>query len=108
MAQLTTGNGLPNVVVTGVAMTTALATDAENTWKKLLDGQSGIRTLEDPFIEEYGLPVRIGGHLLEDFEGELNKVENRISLSGHTDAQPFAGGDRGFRVQWKTPHIGHE
>jgi beta-ketoacyl ACP synthase len=58
-------------------MTTALATDAENTWKKLLDGQSGIRTLEDPFIEEYDLPVRIGGHLLEDFESELNKVELR-------------------------------
>jgi beta-ketoacyl ACP synthase len=77
MAQLTTGNGLPSVVVTGMAMTTALATDAENTWKKLLDGQSGIRTLEDPFIEEYDLPVRIGGHLLEDFESELNKVELR-------------------------------
>ena len=60
-----------------MAMTTALATDAENTWKKLLDGQSGIRTLEDPFIEEYDLPVRIGGHLLEDFESELNKVELR-------------------------------
>lgn len=77
MAQLTTGNGLPSVVVTGMAMTTALATDAENTWKKLLDGQSGIRRLEDPFIEEYDLPVRIGGHLLEDFESELNKVELR-------------------------------
>ena len=77
MAQLTTGNGLPSVVVTGMAMTTALATDAENTWKKLLDGQSGIRKLEDPFIEEYDLPVRIGGHLLEDFESELNKVELR-------------------------------
>lgn len=77
MAQLTTGNGLPSVVVTGMAMTTALATDAENTWKKLLDGQSGIRTLEDPFIEEYDLPVRIGGHLLEDFESELDKVELR-------------------------------
>jgi beta-ketoacyl ACP synthase len=77
MAQLTTGNGLPSVVVTGMSMTTALATDAENTWKKLLDGQSGIRTLEDPFIEEYDLPVRIGGHLLEDFESELNKVELR-------------------------------
>jgi len=77
MAQLTTGNGLPSVVVTGMAMTTALATDAENTWKMLLDGQSGIRTLEDPFIEEYDLPVRIGGHLLEDFESELNKVELR-------------------------------
>ena len=58
-------------------MTTALATDAEGTWKKLLDGQSGIRTLEDPFVEEYDLPVRIGGHLLEDFESELNKVERR-------------------------------
>jgi beta-ketoacyl ACP synthase len=77
MAQLTTGNGLPSVVVTGIAMTTALATDAENTWKKLLDGQSGIRKLEDPFVEEYELPVRIGGHLLEDFEGELTKVELR-------------------------------
>jgi beta-ketoacyl ACP synthase len=77
MAALTTGSGLPNVVVTGLAMTTALATDAESTWKKLLDGQSGIRTLEDPFIEEYDLPVRIGGHLLEDFESELNKVERR-------------------------------
>lgn len=77
MAPLTTGNGLPNVVVTGIAMTTALATDAENTWKNLLDGQSGIRTLDDPFIEEYDLPVRIGGHLLEDFDGELTRVELR-------------------------------
>jgi beta-ketoacyl ACP synthase len=77
MAQLTTGHGLPSVVVTGIAMTTSLATDAENTWKKLLDGQSGIRRLEDPFVEEYDLPVRIGGHLLEDFESELDKVELR-------------------------------
>lgn len=74
---VTTGNGLPNVVVTGVAMTTAVATDAESTWKALLDGQSGIRKLEDPFVEEYDLPVRIGGHLLEDFDGELSKVELR-------------------------------
>ena len=74
---MTTGNGLPNVVVTGVAMSTALATDAENTWKKLLDGQSGIRLLDDPFVKEYDLPVRIGGHLLEDFESDLDRVEKR-------------------------------
>lgn len=74
---LCTGSGFPNVVVTGYSATTALATDAEGTFKKLLDGQSGIRTLTDPFIEEYDLPVRIGGHLLEDFDGELNKVELR-------------------------------
>jgi beta-ketoacyl ACP synthase len=77
MAGLATGNGFPNVVVTGVAMTTALATDAETTWKRLLDGQSGIRKLEDPFIEQYDLPVRIGGHLLEDFDSELTRVELR-------------------------------
>jgi beta-ketoacyl ACP synthase len=58
-------------------MTTALATDADTTWKKLLAGESGIRTLEDDFIEMYDLPVRIGGHLLEDFDGELNRVELR-------------------------------
>jgi beta-ketoacyl ACP synthase len=77
MAPLSTGNGFPDVVVTGVAMTTALATDAEATWKGLLDGQSGIRKLNDAFVEEFDLPVRIGGHLLEDFDGELTRVELR-------------------------------
>jgi beta-ketoacyl ACP synthase len=76
-SKLATGNGFPDIVVTGVAMTTALATDAETTWKMLLDGQSGIRTLDDPFVEEYDLPVRIGGHLLEDFDSQLTRVEGR-------------------------------
>ena len=58
-------------------MSTALATDAEGTWKKLLDGQSGIHTLTDSFVEEYDLPVRIGGHLLEEFDSELTRVELR-------------------------------
>jgi beta-ketoacyl ACP synthase len=77
MTRLSTGNGFPNVVVSAVAMTTALATDAESTWQKLLEGRSGIRKLEDPFVEEYDLPVRIGGHILEDFDHELTRVELR-------------------------------
>jgi beta-ketoacyl ACP synthase len=76
-SRLATGNGFPNIVVTGIAMTTALASDAETTWKLLLDGQSGIRKLEDPFVEEYDLPVRIGGHLLEEFDSQLDRVEMR-------------------------------
>ena len=80
MAQPATGNGLPDVVVTGIAMTTALATDADSTWKKLLDKQSGIRKLDDPFVEKFDLPVRIGGHLLEDFDPELTRVELRRFL----------------------------
>ncbi|MGO9549000.1 3-oxoacyl-ACP synthase KasB [Mycobacterium sp.] len=74
---LATGKGFPNVVVTGIAMTTALAPDVENTWKLLLEGQSGIRTLDDPFVEEFGLPIRIGGHLVEEFDSQLTRIENR-------------------------------
>src|SRR6476659_73044 len=77
LTRLSTGNGFPNVVVTGFAMTTALATDADTTWQRLLAGQSGIRLLDDRFVEQYDLPVRIGGHLLENFDGELTRVELR-------------------------------
>jgi beta-ketoacyl ACP synthase len=67
----------PDVVVTGVAMSTPLATDAEGTWQALLNGRSGIRALDDPFVEKYDLPVRIGGHLLEDFDDQLTPEEAR-------------------------------
>ncbi|MDT7740798.1 MAG: beta-ketoacyl synthase, partial [Mycobacterium sp.] len=77
LSSLATGNGFPNVVVTGIALTTALASDAETTWKLLLDGQSGIRALDDPFVEEFDLAVRIGGHLVEEFDSQLTRIENR-------------------------------
>jgi beta-ketoacyl ACP synthase len=80
MTRLSTGNGLPDVVVTAVEMTTALAADADQTWKGLLAGQSGIRLLEDPFVDEFSLPVRIGGHLVEDFDELLTRVELRRFL----------------------------
>ncbi len=34
--------------------------------------------------------------ILRELGTLLNKVDNRITLSGHTDATPYAGGDRGF------------
>jgi chemotaxis protein MotB len=34
--------------------------------------------------------------ILREIGKMLNKVENHVSLSGHTDAQPFAGGARDF------------
>ena len=72
----TTNRKFPDIVVTGMAMTTALATDAEGTWQALLDGRSGIRTLEDSFVEQFDLPIRIGGHLLETFDDELTPEEH--------------------------------
>ncbi|WP_102144602.1 KasA/KasB family beta-ketoacyl-ACP synthase [Mycobacterium hubeiense] len=77
MAGLATGNGLPDVVVTAVAATTSLASDAEDTWKYLLDGRSGIRELDSPFVEEFDLPVRIGGQLREDLSETLSRIEQR-------------------------------
>jgi beta-ketoacyl ACP synthase len=80
MAELSTGNGLSDVVVTAVEMTTALATDVDQTWKGLLAEQSGIRLLRDDFIDEFASPVRIGGHLLEDFDPYLTRIELRRFL----------------------------
>ena len=77
MAVLKTGDGFPNVVVTAIASTNAVATDAEDTWRLLLDGKSGIRLLDKPFVSEFDLPVHIGGPLLEDFDHHLNRVELR-------------------------------
>jgi beta-ketoacyl ACP synthase len=68
---------LPDVVITGIALTSALSTDAEETWTGLVDGRSGIRKLSDPFVEELDLPVRIGGQIHEDFDSELSRVELR-------------------------------
>ncbi|HZQ31389.1 MAG TPA: KasA/KasB family beta-ketoacyl-ACP synthase [Mycobacterium sp.] len=77
MARLVTGDGFADVVVTGVASTTALAADAEETWQGLLEGRSGIRALDDPFIDEFDAPVRIGGRLRESFDEHLTRVELR-------------------------------
>ncbi len=77
MTAMRTGDGLPDVVVTAVASTTALAPNAEDTWQQLLEGQSGIRRLDKAFVEEYEPSVRIGGELREEFDPLLNRVELR-------------------------------
>ncbi|MBU8832911.1 KasA/KasB family beta-ketoacyl-ACP synthase [Mycolicibacterium goodii] len=83
MVAKTTGNGLPDVVVTAVASTTPLAPHAEDTWQLLLDGRSGIRALDKSFVEEFDSPVRIGGQLTETFADKLGRVEqHRLSYMG--------------------------
>jgi beta-ketoacyl ACP synthase len=77
MAVLTTGDGFHDVVVTAVASTTSLGPDPEDTWQQLLEGQSGIRLLDRPFIVDFDSPVNIGGQLRETFEDQLNRVEKR-------------------------------
>jgi 3-oxoacyl-[acyl-carrier-protein] synthase II/beta-ketoacyl ACP synthase len=77
MAPFRTGGDFPNVVVTAVAATTSLAPDAEQTWQLLLDGRSGIRELEYPFLAEFESPVHIGGALQENLDEHLTRIELR-------------------------------
>ncbi|MTL16055.1 beta-ketoacyl-ACP synthase, partial [Nocardia seriolae] len=67
----------PDVVVTALAATTSIAGDVDSTWKGLLNGESGIDVLEDSFLDDFGLPVRIGGHLKVSPTGQLTKAEGR-------------------------------
>ncbi len=65
------------MVVTGYAATTALADDAEATWAGLLAGRSGIGPLQGDFVDEYDLPVRIGGTLTAHPGAQLTRIEQR-------------------------------
>ncbi|WP_328809587.1 KasA/KasB family beta-ketoacyl-ACP synthase [Rhodococcus sp. NBC_00294] len=73
----TANGGFRNVVVTSLAVTTSIAGDVDATWKGLLNGESGIDVLEDNFVTEFDLPVRIGGHLAVNPSTLLSRVEQR-------------------------------
>lgn len=49
------------VVVTGIGATTPLGGDATTSWNALLEGQSGISTIEAEWVEKYELPVTFAG-----------------------------------------------
>ncbi|WP_459548308.1 KasA/KasB family beta-ketoacyl-ACP synthase [Nocardia sp. X0981] len=65
------------VVLTAYAAATALADDMDETWSRLLRGDSGIAALDDEFVTEYDLPVRIGGKLKSHPGAHLTRVEQR-------------------------------
>ncbi|MFF0531138.1 KasA/KasB family beta-ketoacyl-ACP synthase [Nocardia amikacinitolerans] len=67
----------PDVVVTAVAASTSIAGDIDSTWKGLLAGESGIAQLDEPWVQEHELPVRIGGPLKVKPETSLTRVELR-------------------------------
>lgn len=49
------------IVVTGLGATTPLGGDVRSTWEALLAGKSGISRLEQPWVEQYQLPVTFAG-----------------------------------------------
>ncbi|MCP2177067.1 KasA/KasB family beta-ketoacyl-ACP synthase [Williamsia maris] len=73
----TAAGNFPSVVVTSMVATTSVGEDLDSTWKGLLAGESGIRTLTDDFVTEYNLPVTFGGKLVKDPTEEVSRVEAR-------------------------------
>ncbi|WP_328389010.1 KasA/KasB family beta-ketoacyl-ACP synthase [Nocardia sp. NBC_00416] len=65
------------VVVTAYAGATSIADDMDETWSGLLRGDTGITTLDDDFVAEYDLPVRIGGKLKSHPGAGLTRIEQR-------------------------------
>lgn len=49
------------IVVTGLGATTPLGGDVKSTWDALLAGKSGISTLQQPWVEQYEIPVTFAG-----------------------------------------------
>ncbi len=73
------------VVVTGLGAFTPLGKDVPTTWQNALDGVSGVKTIDEPWVEEYGIPVSFAAQVaIDPTESErLSKVEaKRLDPSG--------------------------
>ena len=65
----------PEVVVTGMGMTTPLGGDVASTWQAALAGQSGVRTLDNDWAQTYDLPVSFAARVKVDPAQVLTRPE---------------------------------
>jgi 3-oxoacyl-[acyl-carrier-protein] synthase II len=63
------------VVVTGLGTTSPVGGDAPSTWAALLEGRSGVRTIDEPWVED--LPVKIAGRAAVEPTEVLERVKAR-------------------------------
>jgi len=63
------------IVVTGIGATSPLGGTAQDSWKALLAGESGIRPIEADWVEKYDLPVTFAGQAKVRAEEVLERVE---------------------------------
>lgn len=65
------------VVVTGIGATSPLGGTADDSWQALLRGESGARTIEEPWVAQYGLPVDFAARLRVPTAEVLTRIEIR-------------------------------
>jgi 3-oxoacyl-[acyl-carrier-protein] synthase II len=63
------------VVVTGLGTTSPVGGDVSSTWDALIKGQSGVRHLDDAWVE--GMPVKIAGRIAVEPADVLERVKAR-------------------------------
>jgi 3-oxoacyl-[acyl-carrier-protein] synthase II len=66
-----------DVVITGLGAFSPLGPDVPSTWAAMLAGQSGVRALTEPWVEQYDLPVRIAAKTAVDPLEVIDRVEAR-------------------------------
>jgi 3-oxoacyl-[acyl-carrier-protein] synthase II len=72
---MSTPNLRKRVVVTGLGTTNPVGGDVATTWDALVKGQSGVRRIEQPWVEE--LPVKIAGVAAVEPTEVLERVKAR-------------------------------
>ena len=66
------------VVVTGIGAVTPLASGAQNTWQKLLDSQSGIKSIDTFDVSD--IPAKIAGLVPRGVGDGLFNAEDHVSI----------------------------
>ena len=67
------------VAVTGIGAICGLGHDLDSIWEQIVDGKSGISTIENVDIEKY--PVKIAGEVKSKFTDSNSDSNNLYSLS---------------------------
>ncbi|ROQ41157.1 3-oxoacyl-[acyl-carrier-protein] synthase II [Frondihabitans sp. PhB188] len=65
------------IVVTGIGATTPLGGTFADTWTALLAKESGIRTVDEPWVETYDLPIRFAGSVKVSPDEVLTRQETK-------------------------------
>ena len=65
------------IVVTGLGTSSPLGGNVEDSWKALLAGESGVRSLDKDWVAKYDLPVSFAGQAKVHPTDVLDRVETR-------------------------------
>ncbi len=66
-----------DVVVTGIGATTPIGGTAPETWQAMLAGTVGVKNINEPWVEKFGLPVNLHAPMVVDPLDVLPRVEAR-------------------------------